>query len=176
MIYCSLCKHLLLFYTWQHKTHYQALTYLFNCQLKHLESPWQITLPHLVVFASKHRFATCKSTFRNMLLLRPSSRRSAAHIPSLPRSVSSLWLNGNGNDLRCCPSQCMLGTQMERTEGERENWSVRERKRGKERVWELMLTTDVCHSSLSAVTLFLALYQTHNRRSSCSIYMLKADI
>lgn len=35
------------------------------------------------------------------------------------------------------------------------------KRRGNDRVWELMLTTDVCHSSLIAVTLFLALYQTH---------------
>lgn len=55
------------------------------------------------------------------------------------------------------------------TQGERES----ERERGNERVGELMLTTDVCHSSLIAVALFLALYQTHNRRNSCITYILK---
>lgn len=50
-----------------------------------------MTLPHLVVFASKHRFATCKSTFRNMLLLRPSSCHSATHIPISAR-ISQLAL------------------------------------------------------------------------------------
>lgn len=67
----------------------------------------------------------------------------------------------------------MLGTQMEWTEGETERERVEKRKGGNRRVWELMLTTDVCHSSLVAVTLFLALYQSHNRRNSCTIYILK---
>lgn len=54
----------------------------------------------------------------------------------------------------------MLGTQMEQTEGDKKEERL-EKKRGNEGVWELMLTTDVCHSSLIAVTLFLALYQTY---------------
>lgn len=75
----------------------------------------------------------------------------------------------------------MLGTQMEWTEGEAETEREREREKGgngreREREWELMLVTDVCHSSLIAVTLFLALYQTPNRRSNCTVYPLKADI
>lgn len=72
----------------KHKMHYQALTYLFSCQLKHLEWLWQTALHHLVVFVPKHRFPTCKSTFGHILLRWPSSWSSAARILSLPRSVS----------------------------------------------------------------------------------------
>lgn len=48
-------------------------------------------------------------------------------------------------------AKSMLGTQMEQTEGH--TGSELERKRGRITVQELMLTTDVYHSYLIAVTL-----------------------